>query len=81
MNRSRNLFFAASVGPMEPSGVFLTMVQLTLMASHISIIYGGMGPSKVIYQRANIIQGEGALGGTCHGDIWSVTIVEWRRGR
>ena len=52
MRRSRNLFLAASAGPLEPSGVFFIMDQLTLMASHISMMYWGMGPSNVMYHRA-----------------------------
>src|SRR5271156_1664744 len=54
MRRSRNLFLAASAGPLEPSGVFFMRDQLMLMASHISIMYWGMGPSNVMYHRAGV---------------------------
>ena len=44
----------ASAGLVEPSRLFFMIDQDTLMASHISIMYCGTGPSKVMYHRADI---------------------------
>ena len=56
-NRSRNLFFAASAGPLEPSVEFLRIVQPTLSASQIVTKKLGTWPSKTIYHRAKVSLG------------------------
>lgn len=54
MNRSRNLFLAASAGPLDPSGEFLIIDQLRFSASHIGTRKFGIAPSNKMYQRTGI---------------------------
>jgi hypothetical protein len=65
--RSRNLFLAASVGPVDPSGLFLMIDQDRLSASQRDIMKFGIPPSKRMYHRAGI--SETYLGGTRHRHI------------
>jgi hypothetical protein len=69
MNRSRNLFLAASAGPLDPSGEFLIIDQLRFNASHIGTRKFGIAPSNEMYQRARIRSHVRKGQFTCHRHI------------
>jgi hypothetical protein len=54
LNRSRNLFLAASAEPLDPSVVFLRIEQLRFKASQAEYTNSGIAPSKVTYQVTKI---------------------------